>query len=88
MPDQYQLEITATARRDFRRLPAQVKERTIHAIDELANQPRPSGCSRLRGRDAYRIRVGDYRVLYEVNDRRALVTVLRIKHRKDAYRGL
>ena len=88
MPDQYQLEITATARRDFRRLPSQIKQRTILAIDDLANEPRPLGCSKLRGRNAYRIRVGDYRVPYEVDDQRGIVTVMRVKHRKDIYRDL
>lgn len=88
MPDQYRLEITATARRDFRRLPPQARQRTVLAIDELADEPRPPGSTRLRGWHAYRIRVGDYRVLYEVDDRSGVVTVLRVKHRKDVYRDL
>lgn len=86
MPAQYQLEITATARRDFQRLPSQAKQRALVAIDALASEPRPPGCKKLRGHDVYRIRVGDYRVLYEVNDGEEVVTVLRVKHRKDAYR--
>ena len=88
MPNQYQLEITATARHDFRRLPPQAKHRAILAIDGLAGEPRPSGCTKLSGRSVYRIRIGDYRVLYEVDDKKQGVTILRMKHRKDVYRDL
>jgi mRNA interferase RelE/StbE len=56
------------------------------AIAALANNPRPYGYKKLKGEDAYRIRVGDYRIIYEINDDRIIVTVVSIGHRKDIYK--
>ncbi|MCZ7631356.1 MAG: type II toxin-antitoxin system RelE/ParE family toxin [Microthrixaceae bacterium] len=57
------------------------------AIDLLADEPRPPGCTKLTGEDAvYRVRIGDYRILYEVIDDRLLIHVVRIGHRRDVYR--
>lgn len=52
---------------------------------ELGNDPRPSGCKKLKGRDAYRIRIGDYRAIYEIQDNKLISTVIIIGHRKDVY---
>jgi mRNA interferase RelE/StbE len=52
---------------------------------ELELDPRPLGCKKLKGRDAYRIRIGDYRVIYEINDGRLIVTVVTIGHRREVY---
>jgi mRNA interferase RelE/StbE len=56
------------------------------AIDALADDPRPSGCAKLAGRDDYRIRVGDYRVVYAVDDDKRVVLIARIAHRREVYR--
>ena len=56
------------------------------AIGELANNPRPFGYKKLKGEDAYRIRIGDYRVIYEIDDDIILVTVVSVGHRKDVYK--
>jgi mRNA interferase RelE/StbE len=56
------------------------------AIASLANDPRPSGCKKLKGEDAYRIRVGDYRVIYEIEDDKIIVIVVSVGHRKDIYK--
>jgi mRNA interferase RelE/StbE len=56
------------------------------AIAELASNPRPYGYKKLKGEDAYRIRVGDYRIIYEINDGIVLVTVVSVGHRKDVYK--
>jgi mRNA interferase RelE/StbE len=56
------------------------------AIDSLAEDPRPRGAQKLAGRDDYRIRVGDYRIVYTVVDAEQLVIVARIAHRREAYR--
>ena len=56
------------------------------AIAELANNPRPYGYKKLKGEDAYRIRVGDYRIIYEIDDDVVLVTVVSVGHRKDVYK--
>jgi mRNA interferase RelE/StbE len=57
----------------------------MQAISKLANNPRPVGCKKLRGWDAYRIRIGDYRVIYEIHDDVLIVLVVRVAHRREAY---
>jgi mRNA interferase RelE/StbE len=69
------------------RAPRRNRSRVAAAIGALAAGPRPSGCKKLAGNtDYYRIRVGDYRVLYEVRDREVLVLVIKIGHRREVYR--
>ncbi len=83
----YRLELSPRASRDLKRLPAPVQIRLKGHIDALAENPRPRGVSKLRGdANAYRIRVGDYRVLYEVHDQLLVVIVLKVADRKEAYR--
>ena len=84
----YRLSITETAHKELQRLPAQVKERVRVKCRSLADDPRPPGCRKLRGGDIYRTRVGAYRVLYDVEDATQTVTILRIRHRREAYRDL
>jgi mRNA interferase RelE/StbE len=60
----------------------------VQVIDALAENPRPSGAAKLKGTDFMRIRVRDYRVVYEVRDDVLLVLVVRVEHRRGAYRGL
>lgn len=74
------------AEQDLRRLPAEVFHRIIPEIKALANNPRPSRCRKLKGsKHDYRIRVGDYRVLYEINDQEKGVRVMRVRHRRESY---
>lgn len=56
------------------------------AIHDLSNDPRPNGCKKLKGRDAYRIRIANYRAIYEINDEILLVDVVEVGHRKDVYK--
>ena len=84
----YRLSITETAQKELQRLPAQVKERVRVKCRSLADDPRPPGCRKLRGGESYRIRVGGYRVLYDVEDATQTVTILRVSHRSEAYRDL
>jgi mRNA interferase RelE/StbE len=56
------------------------------AIYALANNPRPSGCKKLKGRDAYRIRIANYRAIYEINDEILLVDIVDVGHRKEVYK--
>jgi len=56
------------------------------SIADLADNPRPYGYKKLKGEDAYRIRVGDYRVIYEIDDGKIIVTVVSVGHRKDIYK--
>jgi mRNA interferase RelE/StbE len=85
----YQLEITPAAERDLRALPAAILARLDARIRALANNPRPRGAERIRGRrGGLRLRVGDYRILYTVDDAQQVVTIGRVGHRRDVYRGL
>jgi len=68
------------------RLPDQVHDRIVKHLLRLSGQPRPPGSRKLQGMDAYRIRIGDYRVLYEVDDQRLKVIVYSVGHRREVYR--
>lgn len=82
----YEIEFVASAAKEFRSLEREIKHRVVAAIDELHKNPRPKGVCKLRGHERlYRIRVGAYRVVYEVDDRARLIRVTRIRHRREAY---
>jgi mRNA interferase RelE/StbE len=82
----YKLEITASAEKDLAKLPKADRVRIARAIVELAAVPRPRGCRKLKGQeDVYRILVGMYRVIYSIDDRRIVVVVLKLGHRKHIY---
>lgn len=84
----YQISITEAARRGMKRIPRDALKRIGSAIDDLADDPRPVGSTKLAGvENTWRIRVGDYRILYEVHDGRLIVLVIRIGHRRDVYRS-
>lgn len=77
-----------SAERVLRKLPASAQRRIIAAAEALADGPRPAGVTKLAGdENLWRIRVGDYRVIYEIHDDRLIVMVLAIGHRRDVYRG-
>ena len=83
----YQVLLERSAERDLRRLSADVHDRVIEAIRSLAHDPRPPGCRKLAGtKNDWRIRVGEYRVVYEIADTVRLVRVHRVRHRRDVYR--
>lgn len=83
----YRIEFAPRARRDLKKLPADVRSRITPHIDALAQNPRPSGVVKLSAEeDTYRIRVGAYRVVYEIRDAVLLVTIVKIKPRGDVYR--
>ena len=83
----YTIEFARRAQKQLAALPVDLRKRIGGHIKNLTENPRPSGCVRLRGFDnTYRIRVGDYRILYEVQDQRLLIYVLRIGHRREIYR--
>lgn len=83
----YTVVFATSALRDLERLPSQTVQRIMNAIRELGNNPRPPGCKKIVGSESiYRIRVGQYRVIYEVDDPKRVVRITRIRHRKDVYR--
>jgi mRNA interferase RelE/StbE len=81
----YQVFILRSAQKSLAALPKVDYLRVRDAIAALSQHPRPVGCKKLVGRDGWRIRVGVYRVIYEIDDSRKLVTVLHVGHRRDAY---
>jgi mRNA interferase RelE/StbE len=82
----YSVELTRTAEKQLRRIAKRDRTRVVDAIGGLADRPRPHGARKLQGYyDVYRIRVGKYRVVYEVFDDRVIVIVLKVGHRKDIY---
>jgi len=86
MPGPYRLVFTRSARRELERLPKGEIPRLTRRVQNLAGDPRPVGCEKLSGTDFYRIRQGDYRVLYRIDDAERLVDILRLGHRREVYR--
>ncbi|MBU0571351.1 type II toxin-antitoxin system RelE/ParE family toxin [Patescibacteria group bacterium] len=82
----YRLLLIPSARKDLDALPMKELSRIKDKILLLADDPRPSECLKLTGDGGYRIRKGDYRILYRVNDKEKAVYIYRIKHRREVYR--
>jgi len=82
----YALSILPRAQKELARLPRSACRQVCEAIRGLGHEPRPTGCLKLTGRDGWRIRVGDHRVIYEIDDDQQSVTILHIGHRRDVYR--
>ncbi len=82
----YTVTFARSARRELEALSRPLIARVFKRIETLASDPRPAGCRKLVGQvNLWRIRVGDYRVLYEVDDEKCAVDVVAVRHRKDAY---
>ena len=84
----YKIELTRQARKDLAALPSHIQQWAITTIDSLASEPRPAVCKQLKGGDGYSIRRGDYRIVYDIQDAKLIVIVIRAAHRKDVYRQL
>lgn len=83
----YEVLIERGVERDLKRLPLREFNRIVRAMKDLAQVPRPSGSRKLVGSERdWRLRVGDYRVLYEIDDAGKIVHILHVKHRREAYR--
>ena len=83
----YRVLLERAAEKDLARLSSDVHDRVITSIRALAKNPRPSGCRKLAGsKGDWRIRVGDYRVVYEIADEIRVVRVNRVRHRREVYR--
>lgn len=82
----YTVILAQPARRALRALPVRDEKRILTAVQALANNPRPTGCLKLSGSDLWRIRVGQYRVVYEIADDELIIRVVRVGHRRDVYR--
>lgn len=82
----YELFIERRAQRQLARISQPYQERIIAKIQGLAHDPRPVGAKKLSGREGWRIRVGDYRVIYEIRDKSLIILVLAVGHRREVYR--
>ena len=83
----FEIEITRTAEKQLQALPHGDQKRLAASMLQLAENPRPRGCRKLTGyEDAFRLRVGRYRVIYSLFETRLIVLVLKIGHRRDVYR--
>lgn len=83
----YTVRVANSAAKAIGKLPRSTQKRVVRAIESLSEDPRPDGCRKLSGSDStYRVRVGDHRVIYDVDNDDLLVLVVRVRHRRDAYR--
>lgn len=82
----YHLEITSSAEKELKRYPPKFQDRIFSRMLALGENPRPRGFIKLFGSNNFRIRIGDYRVIYSIDDSRRIVKILDIGHRKDIYR--
>ncbi len=81
------IEWRKSTKKDLRRIAATEVNKIVAAVTDLANDPRPHGCTKMQGSDlAYRIRIGDYRVIYEIFEDRLVIEVVRVSHRREVYR--
>jgi mRNA interferase RelE/StbE len=82
----YTVTYSPRGERSVRKISQQARETVLSALQELSKNPRPPGAIKLKGMDAWRLRVNDYRVIYEINDGAAQVLVIKVAHRKEAYK--
>jgi len=82
----YRVILPKSAQKQLDRLPDDVARRILARLTELELEPRPSDVKKLKGRSAWRIRVGDYRVIYEIHDRECVILVVTAAHRREVYR--
>jgi len=82
----YSVQISRSAERQIEALPRRDRRAVIATIQGLAFEPRPHGCRRMKASNSWRVRVGRYRVIYDIDDLSVVVLILKVGHRKDVYR--
>jgi len=82
----YSLTIVTSARKELLALPNEIIKRIDTIINRLAYAPRPYGCVKLKGVNAYRLRMGNYRIIYNIDDKQHQIIILAIGHRREIYR--
>tara|TARA_R110002096_G_scaffold92332_7_gene208765 strand:- start:1343 stop:1600 length:258 start_codon:yes stop_codon:yes gene_type:complete len=83
--DKYRIEFRKSVEKDLKLIPKQDQIRILQRIATLSEEPRPSGCKKLSGQERYRLRQGNYRILYEIEDARLIVTLVKVGNRRDIY---
>jgi mRNA interferase RelE/StbE len=83
----YEVYLERSAENDLKRLPTSIFHRIIPQIKTLTENPRPSGCRKITGsKNDWRIRIGDYRIIYEIDEKAKAVRIMRVRHRREVYR--
>ena len=82
----YELVFKRSVTKDLRALPNKDVARLLERISALADEPRPAGCEKLSGLERYRVRQGDYRIIYEIQQQRLILLIVKVGHRKDVYK--
>lgn len=82
----YEVEYTKSSQKELNKLPKQTVKRILKHIDKLSKNPRSGSVRPMVGTSSWRLRVGDYRVIYDIHDNKLFILIIRIRHRKDAYR--
>ena len=85
---QYSIDYLAAATKVIQKLPRDTQRRILSQIEKLTANPRPPGSIKLTGQDAYRLRLGSYRVIYSIFNRRLLIVVIDVGHRREVYRRM
>jgi len=85
--EKYKLEFKKSATKELKALPNKGIKRILQSVDKLIEDPRPFNSKKLSATERYRIRVGDYRILYEIKDQILIIYIIKIAHRKDLYRA-
>ncbi|RJP60526.1 MAG: type II toxin-antitoxin system RelE/ParE family toxin [Deltaproteobacteria bacterium] len=85
---EYNILLRSSVTKELDRIPKKDLRRIINRIKSLAHDPRPSGCEKLSGHERYRIRQGNYRIVYSIQDKGLTIWVVKIGHRRDIYRKL
>jgi mRNA interferase RelE/StbE len=83
----YKVIFTKSVKKDFRKIPKLEAFKILNEIEELAKNPRSSKTKKLKGEKLYRLRVGNYRVIYDIQDNLMLIIVVKLGHRSDIYRN-
>jgi mRNA interferase RelE/StbE len=84
----YSIEIKHSAAREIEALPLSDRRKAVERIGRIAEEPRPRGCEKLAGGERYRVRQGDYPIVYSVEDALLIVWIVKMGHRRDVYRGM
>ena len=82
----YRVIVRKSVSKDMKGIPRNDVRRILVSIESLANDPRPLGCKKLSEQERYRIRQGNYRILYEIEDNKLIICVVKVRHRRDVYR--
>lgn len=84
--ESYKIVIKHSAAKEIEKIPKSRRKRIVSKIQDLSNEPRPPGVKKLSGEEKYRIRQGEYRILYKIDDSIITITVVKVGNRKDVYR--